>query len=85
MAIAADGSQPTATPPIPETTPTDTPPGITQGTLAAKQDPEAPRSLDKMILGPDSYAEKFSDRKIYVMTAGNQEQISEALYQIFLK
>ena len=85
MATASDGSQPTAAPPVPETAPTDTPPGITQGTLAAKQDPEAPRSVDKVILGPDSYVEKFSDGKIYVMTAGNQEQISEALYQVFLK
>ena len=84
MATASDGSQPPAAP-APETAPTDAPPGINQGTLAAKQEPEAPRSLDKVILGPDSYVEKFSDGKIYVMTAGNKEQISEALYQVFLK
>ena len=38
MATASDGSQPTAAPPAPETAPTDSPPGITQGTLAAKQE-----------------------------------------------
>ena len=41
--------------------------------------------MDKVILGPDSYVEKFTDGKIYVTTAGTKEQISEPLYQVFLK
>ena len=56
-----------------------------QGALAAKKEPDTPQIMDKVILGPDSFVEKFTDGKIYVTTAGTKEQISEALYQVFLK
>ena len=85
MATASDGSQPTATPAATETAPTETPSLDAQGALIAKQEIETPKLLDKVILGADSYVEKFADGKIFVTTAGIKEQISKPLNQIFLK
>ena len=85
MATASDVSQPTAALPAPETAPTEAPSLDARGAIAAKQETEAPKVADKVILGPDPYVEKFTDGKIYVTTAGTKEQISEPLYQVFLK
>ena len=85
MATASDGSQPTAALAAPETAPTEAPSLDAQEAIAAEQETEAPKVADKVILGPDPYVEKFTDGKIYVTTAGTKEQISEPLYQVFLK
>ena len=63
MATASDSSLPTAALSAPETAPTETPPADAQGALAAKQEPEAPKVADRVILGPDAYVEKFTDEK----------------------
>ena len=84
MATASDGSQPPA-PTADDTAQTEAPPSDTQRALIAKQETETPKLVDKVILGADSYVEKFADGKIFVTTAGIKEQISEPLYQVFLK
>ena len=66
-------------------TPAEAPHEAPPGDLATKQEPEAPRVVDKAILGPDSYVEKFSDGKFTLPTQAPESTSQNSFCQTFLK
>ena len=82
MATASDGSQPPA-PTADDTAQTEAPPSDTQRALIAKQETETPKLVDKVILGADSYVEKFADGKIFVTTAGIRADLRTLIPSVF--
>ena len=83
--LPADATATTAptAPTAPE--PAQPPSSDQQGLLPAKAEPkpDTPIVVDKAVLGPDSFIEKFSDETIYVTNAGSRETISELWYETF--